>query len=328
MDRRKTAYWEPIFSPESQGSFEGRRLSEVFDEVTYNSKITLLESSSDVWTNKTIRLKNKEFYRCEITGFFDDRYITFKECTFRLCDFAASHWKAAKFTRCRFISTSLSLTTFEECEFRDCRWENVGISGNETIVRKTIITQPQSLLSRIFVQQDSNVLSKYNSSAVDQFEKNLSSRAELARNIMLSHKEVGKEEDFYSSVRLFAQLNALSKAKKFSIRRAFPWCVWRMEYAVLTMVGAINGWGASILRPFGVGVGLVLIMAVINAMVFSVQFSDALRQTLEIFLIAGYGEHTAQGGAQAAAKLANLAVGIVWYSTVIATFVNRISRVR
>ena len=48
----------------------------------------------------------------------------------------------------------------------------------------------------------------------------------------------------------------------------------------------------------------------------------------EIFLIAGYGEHTAQGGAQAAAKLANLAVGIVWYSTVIATFVNRISRVR
>lgn len=341
--RRTASYWEPIYDPADTTPFPTHDWD--FQHNRAPAHVTLSDAGlqASVLAGRGARFNSIRFVKCDFFGLFDlaPREIVFYECTFEECDFGLTTWKRAKFTRCTFVRSSFSQSNWTDCEFRACKWKQIGLSGNATDIKTTIITNPAAFVGAAYTNLDADVLKSKGVSPVYQDMRLQMTKATLARSIVRMMLDIGDEGAYYDAVKLDANASITSKMfeRAYEVRTASVsrrlvaaarYVFYALEYAVLNAAGAVNAWGRSVGRPVCVGAVLIAIFALIYSAIDNVAIFEAAIKSADITLLAGY---TAYSGADVAlfprlVMLGNMLIGVLWYIVFVPTLVNRISRVR
>jgi uncharacterized protein YjbI with pentapeptide repeats len=335
--RRLKSYWEPIFDPNDSAGFPDGSWdfshSKAPHHVTYvaDSLATVL---SAVFTRIDFRV-------CDFEGVFSRR-VVFRNCRFEKCDFGTSEWVDAKFTRCEFQACSFTQATFRDCEFRDCVWSQIGLSGNETRLPGTLITNPGAFIDAGYTNRDEVTLQRENKTNLEQQAKLEGTKATVARQLLANCVQIGDEQTYYDAVKTYVrqstkakQADLLHQLRAANVQKSVPLLIRALlcliDMAIANATGAINGWGSSIARPFMLGVlACIVFAAVYYVFGYRESLLAALVTSVDVTLLIGYTKHAVRDGpvSEQLLFIANMLVGIVWYAVFIATIVNRVSRVR
>jgi hypothetical protein len=285
--------------------------------------------------------KNIRFTECDFAGGFEIRMV-FKDCEFKLCDFGLSAWKNAKFTSCIFEKCSFTQATFTKCEFRECEWRQIGLSGNETDLPDSEITNPMAFLEAAYTNTNMELLGQHGKTTSEQKSKFERSRSTVARQIFINASKSGEERAYYEVLHAHIKYSikarrseALIRAKSSSLFPAIflyvQALICDLEWLIIRTTGNINSWGASIARPFLLGIVCIVLFALVY-WVCGIRTSvlSALMTSLDITLLVGYGKHATLGLPilEEGVFALNMLIGIAWYAVFAATVVNRVSRVR
>lgn len=340
--RRTDGWWEPTFAPALEGTLSLRSwdfASTTGPKNVFLSGDQIAEGASD---GKILRFQNLTFENCDIQGVFDHRpSIVFHECRFHGCDFGFSEWVRVTFRRCEFKKCSLALTTFEECEFRDCEWEEIGLQGSKTDFIRTFITNPTEFINAGFSglkpgrEQDKEHVS-------NQAYRLEGTKAQVARTILASHKEVGDDDTFYESARLHDLQQAKAKLRRDWHRlwfgkgvcgklRGLSIIPHLLETCILCILGIANDWGATLLRPVMALCLTFIAFALVYRFVPILGAGDNyLQKSFDITTLAGYGNQVAkdQSIPLRIVEGAQLLISILLYTTFFSTAVTRNSRAR
>lgn len=187
INGRRNNFWEPIFSTEELKPFAA------FDWSIENiTGIRLLTCSADgLKKQQSFKplsvIKNFKFSECDFLGEFDLPKLTFKECSFEVCDLGRSTWRNVKFQNCTFHRCSLTQSTLDSCQFIDCRWFEIGLSGNETHIRECLITNPGEFVRSGYTNLDAEVLAKNKKEASYQTMRLEQSKLKVARLILTEY---------------------------------------------------------------------------------------------------------------------------------------------
>lgn len=261
-ERRRKNYWEPIYAPKPTQKFE-------LGDWDFEHKDSVVKCIYRVPNNTTIRqnLKNIKFNECDFSEDYSQMDIAFDSCTFYKCDFGRSRWKRVKFRNCTFQLTSLTVCKFENCEFRDCTFDKIGISGNETQLPNTLITNPRSFIEAAYTNLE------YLPKDVKQFhQKNrlIQTQSTLARVILANIASEGSETTYYDAVSTATIYGTKARASEAKLENSdkldnsffssVPRAPIRSLFSALKIVGSnvdliflriigiSNSWGRSISR--------------------------------------------------------------------------------
>lgn len=342
ISRRKNSYWEPIFDESIEGPFcEG-----TWDFANQTGPKRLVFRPAESQT-KTVIVETVKFDEVDFEGEFSYRII-FKNCTFEKCDFASSTFERAKFTGCSFIQSTFSLCYMNDCELRDCTFDRIGFSGNETILEKTLITNPSSFISGGKPNLD------YLPAGKTAFEQTLRfevTRSTLARSLMFTLANEGSEANYYDGVKTSTLLDCRAKmaTNLLDLRKAWvkprislPARFWRsftntlglfgalLDFVVLWIFGLVNSWGSSVARPVFIGLCLILAFAYYYSYAEGMSMKLSSEKAAEILLLFGYTKHSVLNVSDnnQVVQFSNAVVGVLWYVVTIPTIVNKLTRVR
>lgn len=337
--RRQKNWWEPIFDPTiepitKRGSWDfthdGNPRRQVFEDPGENTVVTGIV-----------------FEKVDFSGIFEHRVI-FRQCTFKYCDFGLSSFHRAKFTGCEFFDTTFSMCTLEDCELRDCIFERISFSGNETILDRTLITNPSKFINgaRAYLGGVPSDKSK-----VYQTLKMFETKSTISRRLLSALSDEGSERAFYDGLRTstisdnkarmalaaidILNLQSRLRAKPLQSVLHFLWSVFKIVASMLDLLilftfGLLNGWGKSLSRPIAAGILGVLLFSFAYDGQLAIPTSSSLMKSIEIWLLFGYTKYASVSNLIAAEKLqlANAASGLIWYAVTIPTIVNKLTRVR
>lgn len=337
--RRQKNWWEPIFDPDiepitEKGSWDFKHNG--------NPRLQVFEDSG-----KTEIANNITFEKVDFSGEFKNRII-FVDCKFHFCDFGLSTFLRAKFTNCEFKNTTFAMCTLEDCELRDCTFENISFSGNETILDRTLITNPSQFIkgARAYL----GGIPEGKSKAYQRL-KMYETKSTISRRLLSALSDEGSEQSFYDGLKTstisdnkarmaIAAIDIINTLR--SPRDRFPrsilkiiWSLFKItaslfDLLILWTFGLLNAWGKSLSRPiiFG-GVG-VFIFSVVYDGALGIPTTSSIIKSLEIWLLFGYTKYAAVSNLFSTEKiqLANAAAGLVWYAVTIPTIVNKLTRVR
>lgn len=338
--RRTKSFWEPIFDPLETDNFPSCNWD--FQHNGGPKHMTLCAEQLDGSSTKFDKIT---FENCDFSGEFDfsPREIVFKNCIFDRCDFGLSTWIGAKFRDCSFVLSSFTQTKWRACEFRSCKWDRIGISGNETEFLNTLITNPEEFISSAYTNTDYKALSSAKTTKFYQRMRLEVTKSTVARGLSRDYQAFGDEKTFYNSVKvstiqsikakIFECLFEATQGKSLS-QRALGFVGLPMaasEWLILQLIGFVNAWGASVARPSLIGALIVLSFASLYYWLgMPSDYGGALIKSIEVTLLIGYTNHSS--GAISACNhylvLLNMIVGLLWYVVIIPTLVNRVSRVR
>jgi len=340
--RRQTNYWEPIYNPSDFGPFP--ELSWDFLHNRGPAHGTL--NAKGMWNqfpDGAAKIWEITFTKCDFRGRFEKKPIVFKNCRFEGCDFGYTFWKKAKFTECTFKSCSLSLATFADCEFRDCTWERIGISGNETKLPGTLITNPEAFIAAAYTNLDRDTLTKVGKTPEEQKMRLERTKSTVSRSILNTLSQIGEEEDYYEAVKtcLNQSLTARISHANYSagmaqgvFRKIFHLSrmqIYLAEKKIINLSGQINCWGASIARPCIIGLAIIALFTLAYyAAGVRPDLPSALMASVDVSLLIGYTKHVSRGIPRfdQAIFALNMGIGLAWYAVFVPTIINRISRVR
>jgi hypothetical protein len=343
-NRRTKNYWEPFYDPDERNPFPVHPWN--FD---HNGAPTHVTFTADGLTaalkdGRSPRFDKLRFVKCDFLGSFDvsPRDIVFKNCIFEECDFGLSIWKRAKFTSCSLHRVSMTQSTWRECDFRACTWDQIAISGNETIWDATTITNPGTFIRAAYTNLDDGVLAKRHTTAQYQKMRLESTKATVARALSRMFSNYGDERAFYDALkcssnqstraRIFEALYDL-RAGTFKTRckAALSLPLNLLDWLILNGAGIVNAWGRSIVRPALIGLAIVVLFGLAYyATDPSINWANALIKATEITLLIGYTNHSSPSlpVGKHELVLVNMIAGLLWYVVFIPTLVNRISRIR
>jgi hypothetical protein len=345
--RRTKNWWEPIYNP----SFEGILTESDWDFSGSGPTRALLSASK--LNHKLIdgvirKFADLTFDQCDFQGRFAPKpSMGFVRCRFNWCDFAFSEWECCSFTECIFESSSLAMASFKDCEFRKCSWERMGFSGNRTKIENSVIMDPAKLIAAGFSGVHMVRLDQKRHRAYQDYRLE-GTKAHLARTILLSHETVGDEEVFYQSARLNDSQQARYRvssglydirfgdetgfrAVKRRVYGAFEAFFGLLEKWVLSAVGSINGWGASIARP----IILFLVLYGVFGIIYKIFLLHSpiyhpWQKSFDICTLAGYGNEEANDQPTWLRVIEDLQVmiSIFLYTVFFSTVIARLSRPR
>ncbi|MER8856897.1 MULTISPECIES: hypothetical protein [unclassified Mesorhizobium] len=340
--RRTFNYWEPIFDPDED---------KPYPEIPWNFEHSLAPAHGTftsgglddaISRGSKSRFDKINFIKCDFFGLFDLtlREIVFNECRFEFCDFGLSTWKRAKFSKCVFISSSISQSKWIDCDFRSCTWDKIGISGNETEINATTISNPGDFIHSAYTNTDEEVLKAKKIDPLYQRMRLEGTKATVARKLSRMFLDIGEERAYYDAVKTSS--NQSSKARIFESRYdlvngnflvkivAFPRLVLNVaEWMILNAAGSVNAWGRSVVRPSLIGAAIVAFFTIAYAPTAK-DWLNAFIKAVEITLLVGYTNHSPASLSTGAhfLVLANMIAGLFWYVVFIPTLINRVSRVR
>ncbi|MRX49014.1 hypothetical protein GI374_00890 [Paracoccus sp. S-4012] len=103
-----------------------------------------------------------------------------------------------------------------------------------------------------------------------------------------------------------------------------------IDVIALSILGAINAWGASISRTIAVGTVVLCVFSYYYVGADNVAFSSAFKEATELFLLFGYTKHSPSPSHPTgdSMMLANALAGVVWYIVAVPTVVNKLTRIR
>lgn len=341
--RRTNNYWEPVYEPNAAQSFPYADWNHVKKHGASHFTLDATDLEHDVTSRFFPKFENISFKNSDFFGYFDKiaSVIVFENCDFDSCDFGLSTWRRAKFTGCTFRRTSLTQCTFIECEFRECSWSEIGLSGNETRLEKTLISNPGDFVNAAYLNLDEAVLSKKGKSRNGQLIKFWESKAVVARQIYNDLKFVGDEDAFYIACKTFITCTSRLKLerilrpgkRKDGIRRRVD--ILKLTAAILEigfvrLIASINNWGESVARP---AILLFLCFCTFSLLYWlsaDFTFYHAIAASFEITSVAGYTRGATSNPPHPLRVLewCNLAAAIIIYTTFFSTIVAKVCRVR
>lgn len=332
--RRNRSFWEPIYNPNDKKDFPEAKLDQNRPGFTHST--INLESFSG-----KRRLDGQVFAECNFAGLFTNN--VFNKCSFTLCDFGLTTWKYAKFSRCQFSRSSFTQATFISCEFRDCSWHEMGLAGNETRFISTTLDNPHDFVHSAFTTLDRSIVEPLGGQVFYQFVRLQRTKANVARHILNVLMTEGEEEWYYQAICVYSlqsflasyyetrwlAVNTKSWYKRLALEiRATGYI---LERTFIQALAFFNNWGASLLRPLAVGFAIAALFSCIyRYFEFAKSWKDAWLTSIDITLVAGYTKHAIAGHlfSEQSIYLSNLIFGLFWFSIVVPTLINRISRVR
>lgn len=342
-DKRAKNFWEPIYDPTNAGAFPYSSWPQQDDKR--REHVTLgNDAFSEAWDpDDKVVFSDITFLKCDFEGDFTDYTPTFKGCRFEHCDFGFSKWKRAKFKNCTFSACSLSIASFEECEFREGRFNQIGLSGNETFLQGTTFTNPADFIAAAYTCLDDNVLRAKRQSLEYQRMRLEGTKATIARSLLHSSGNHGDEAVYYDCVKLYQNLSITSRTMeaRYKLSEKPGWdksianlaglLTLRLEYFIINSVGWLNNWGASIAKPTLMGAFMIIAFSFLY-WITSIKstFLGALSASIDISLLVGFTKQASNSlpmGTKFAFTL-NMILGLIWYSVLLPTVVNRISRIR
>ncbi len=343
-NRRNKLFWEPIYEPGFSAVFPDQEW--IFDNHTGFKDVTFRPEGQ---RETALVVDGVEFNRVDFEGDFSYRII-FKNCKFTRVDFGLSSFSRAKFTKCSFESTSFGHCKLIDCELRDCKFSEISISGNETILEKTLITNPSEFIS------NARTNLKHLPEGYTRFQqkKRLEiTKSTVARLLMVALTEEGSEDTYYDGVKTSTLQDCRARIAHSSLRIRDGWVASDnrrgflsrakdvllgavgvvggfTDKLILGLIGASNSWGSSVVRPVMLGLIAILVFGAAFSYVESLSFGLAIEKSTELFLLFGYTKHSSLGQVDdiQAIQLANAIVGLVWYVVTIPTIVNKLTRVR
>ena len=340
--RRLTGWWEPTYNPALNGSLTTGDWK--FNGTTGIKKAFLSADrfSANANEGEVEKFKNLTFEDCDIQGYFEHKpSILFDECRFHNCDFSFSEWRRATFRNCEFKKCSFALATFEECEFRDCRWQEIGMQGSKTDFIRTFITNPDDLVNAGFSGRQELHASPIRH-ALHQAYRLEGTKAHVARTLLYSHEEVGDDSTYYQVARLHDLQQLKAKIYHDIYRMAFGKSAFDriaglqiishlLEILLLYVLGIINGWGATILRPIlGLAVTFILFGLIYKNAIGLGAGPNYWQKSFDIATLAGYGNQTnlKQSESLRIVEGLQLVVSILFYTVFFSTALTRNSRTR
>lgn len=341
-NRRTKNYWEPFYAPDITMSFDEHTWEFDKDKGPVHS-IFNDDSLKKVHTRSSpLKLIQINFNTCDFYGKFDNQII-FEECDFLKCDFGLSTFNKCKFNKCTFRRTSFTQATFYDCEFRDCDFNEIGISGNETILEKTLFTNPSKFINAAFTNTKQL---PYKVNPLRQRLRLQESKSTLSRVILNNLTSEGSEEAFYDAIKVNTLQNSKAKLAKTLINILdnsgslsgiikLPFFVVRgtahlVELAVYSAIGEINNWGSSTIRPLTIGTILVFIFSLIYWHIYKIDFLQSIKTSIELMMVFGYTNHVKPNDINSLSMLylINTLIGIIWYIITAPTIINKITRIK
>ncbi len=289
---------------------------------------------------RAFAIKGIGFEQCNFRGDFDFVQLSFSNCNFTLCDFGYAKWERVKFNNCKFSKCSFTMVALDLCQFIDCQWECIGISGNETSISRSNISNPYQFIHSAWTNLDPHLLQQKNTNPSFQVMRLEQSKAKLARILLNNLEQYGDDSSYYEGVKTYLNQNIRSRianakhdvySKKRRLLNYLLIGILYIEYAILNISGKINGWGFSIARPAIIGACLILFFGLAYwKMGISCTFPRALIAGFDVTLLFGYTKHAAKGLPWVTDVLyaSNAFLGLWWYAVFVPTVINRISRVR
>lgn len=336
--KRLKNYWEPIHDPKTPDCFK-----DIGWDFTNNNGpkyCTLNITKIDKFT----AIEDVNFTNCDFEG-KNENIIVFKKCSFEKCDFGSTHFHRVKFTDCKFTLCSLTLSSFIDCEFRGCSFERIGLSGNETVLEKTLITNPQTFIRAAYTKLESLPDSK---TQFEQRAKLEETKSTLSRIILTNLTKEGSERTFYEAVKtttiqesrakIYRSALSIHKSKKISRGKFLKSIILDgpsviggiVDLTISYTFGTINAWGASLSRPVLFGFIISLFYAYAYKSLIVLSWPDALRRSIEVMFLFGYTSHSDSNsvGLITYLTLSNALIGVAWYVISVPTVVNKLTRVR
>lgn len=299
----------------------------------------MTQKSASRWS-----IRNFKFQSCDFQGNFTTVDLAFSECEFVDTDLGLSIWKNIKFSKCAFIRSSLTLATFEQCQFIDCTWREIGISGTETKLFETTISNPWDFINSAYTNTNKDVLKQRgDTSPAHQLMRLEETKVKLARSVLSASERNADDVVYYEAVKTYLT-QALKARKARAIYdkstadstkvRALSY--WKLllangELIILNASGTINAWGFSLARAGLVGVALIIVfMAIYFAFGIANSVWLALMMSFDVTLLVGYTKHATEKSSWLAQSIyaLNALLGLWWYAIFVPTVINRISRVR
>lgn len=352
---RRKNYWEPIYSTEyisPEGSFSwDTKIQDGVKDCTCTADALgaiMKAHNKEKWV-----LRGISFTRCDFSGSFSFEQIVFTGCKFEACDFGNSNWNNAKFSNCKFSRCSLTQTTFDKCQFNDCSWFEISFSGTETRIFNTFISNPGEFISAGYTNLNADQYPKGQNVTVAYQKMRLEeTKAKVARFILRNNEQNGDDASYYKAIEsyLLQTVKSRRESKIYEIGLKNKWyhtlplakiahALWYdFEIFILRISGSINGWGSSIAKPFFVGLALMMLFALTyyllepqnTTAVLFYQIINALIKSFDITLLFGYTKHASNQSAICIQIIfgINALFGLWWYSILVPTVINRISRVR
>lgn len=340
--RRKSSYWEPFFAPNDVGKFLDGNW-ENFDHEQGPTRQIFRPSKLDF-----IKIKLIYFKDCDFEGDFSSTRFVFDRCTFEACDFGLSTFRNAKFTDCKFVKTSFTQSTISDSQFRGCIFDSIGISGNETKLDRTIITNPGA-----FIRGASTNISHL-PDGISPFEQRMrliETKSTLSRTILNNFLREGPDSSYYEAVKVSTLAECLAKAvpslifaRRFFRRSGrdrrvnlglnlFTATITSTsaiaEFIILYAFGLLNGWGSSLSRTVFLGIVVFATFGLVYMAVASTSFLSGFRMALEVGLLFGYTDHTKQEFPHASSIVfSNAIAGLIWYIVAVPTVVGKLTRTR
>ncbi|AKH41191.1 hypothetical protein FHS61_001717 [Altererythrobacter atlanticus] len=336
--RRRDCWWDPIYSPDldgelTEGDWNFNQTAGPCQKFFIGKQLDGVVSRGD--TFKVIGITFKD---CDFQGLFDsDTLFMFDRCIFVRCDFAYSKWIDAHFRNCIFENCSFSLSHFNRCEFRSNKFKKIGISGSKTVFDRTFVTNPNELIEAgcSGVHPDEG---KWKNSLYQWFRLQ-GTRAHLARTLLSSHDSVGDDYTFYKTAKLHDLQQSKAKIASNIFNILFPEDRSRLssffglifnlfENLLLRLIGLLNGWGASALRPLIGIAGLWLVSGWGYLHLFGV--GQPWQKSFNITILAGYSNEYVIGMHNNLAIFQSIhaVLAVIFYTIFFGTIIARLSRVR
>lgn len=337
-DKRKTAFWDSLYT----GRPSALLVRHDWDFTNNKGPSSLVFDAAglaEYVKNKRIKrytCRGIRFQSCDIEGDFSVVDVTFSKCTFTKCDFGESRWREAKFSECVFDECSLTLAEFESCQFYKCDWRRITVSGTETKLVNTLITNPDGFIRSLYTNLDRKVLEAKNTTPQYQSMRLEKTKLKMARLINKGAEGYGDEFAYYESVK--TKINQSIKAsmvealydfrtKKERLKNTLKILGGAAEYAILNCSAFINAWGRSIVRPTLLGLMIMLVFGVCYGGQLG-DYKQGVIQGFDITFLIGYTKYAnaSQGILKQSLYALNAFLGLWWYAILVPTLINRLNR--
>lgn len=285
-----------------------------------------------------LTVRGHRFDKCD---FSDCTESTFEGMTFKQSSFHSAKITSVKFKSCKFEECTFSYSSFQKCIFMDCIFANCWASNEffaidhcdisarafvRGIAAFTTYTNPKT-------RKDGTPLSRWEgvkrlgAIALGKLKAEVT-RAKIARKILVSVEQSSTEELFDEAFGVVALRAARSRMASVILHRLWFLRVFGLpflgiDFAFSAMSGIITGWRTGVVRPLVFGGLLAGVFAAVYHRYFGIEQVESVVRSLEITLVAGYGDYKTDKLDLHCVQLLNLLAGLYWFSLVTAVVFRR-----
>ncbi|MBJ2219588.1 anti-phage Hailong system effector protein HalA [Pseudomonas sp. MF7453] len=300
-----------------------------------------LKNYTDSLELRRFSCRSISFDNCDFDGEFTSDVsngdITFAKCNFSRCDFGGTVWRGVKFNECKFERCSFTLAEFEDCNFIECAWADITLSGTETKLPNTLISNPDKFISAAYTNLNKEILSRNNTNPSYQKMRLESTKATFSRTLLKNAESHGNEDAYYNALKTHLNQSLKSRAKKTAyelflgkdiISNFWSFLAALLEILLINITGSLNSWGKSIARPAIIGLSLTLFFGLLYGYIDK-NYATGIIKGFDITFLVGYTKHSNNDISQNMQVLygVNAFFGLWWYAILVPTIINRISRV-